>query len=80
MLAKIVAHDRIHLLSYLARQIAHLLAHQVPSEGIGYLTGSMVALVKDRIEQLRGRGGATYHQHTLAVAGIAQPGIEVARR
>lgn len=58
ILAEVVAHKGIHLLAYLARQIAHFLAHQVPAEGISYLGRSMMDLVKDAIEQLRGRSGS----------------------
>lgn len=50
MPTQIVAHDGVHLLSYLARQIAHFLAHQVPAKRFGYHRAKMMAFVENTIE------------------------------
>lgn len=72
MLTQIVAHDRVHLLSDFACEVADFLAPEVYAECTRYLSGEVVYLVKNAIAKLLPAGGYADYQHALAFTRIAQ--------
>ena len=79
MLAEELARHGVHLFRCLSSYVASILAFLVVAECGCYVARQMVQLVHKAIEELSRRGRTAYHQHTLAVARIAQPRIEAVR-
>ncbi len=79
MLAEELARHGVHLFRCLSSYVASILAFLVVAECGCYVARQMMQLMHKAIEELSRRGRTAYHQHTLAVARIAQPRIEAVR-
>lgn len=62
----------MYLLTDLPGEVAYLLAHQIPAEVFGDLTGEVMYFVKRRVGELRPAGGHADDQYALpAPEGIS---------